>query len=126
MLWISVILVALIAAYFLWSYVRPKRISVRQRAKIVSQWQSALSQQDPHRRLLESDAVISHLLEGLGFTGSMGDKLKAGAKVIPGLDDVWSAHKLRNRIAHEPGLRLTDTQVNGAVSAFDRVIRKYT
>ncbi|NOS67146.1 MAG: hypothetical protein HOO67_02165 [Candidatus Peribacteraceae bacterium] len=127
MLWFfPAIVVIVCVAYLTWTFLKPRRLAASKRSMILSQWQSAQSQTDPHRRLLEADSVIARLLEALGFTGSMADKLRGAGKILPGLDGVWDAHKLRNRIAHEPGLRLTEVQVNRAMDAFDRVIRKFT
>jgi hypothetical protein len=95
------------------------------KAKIRTQWQSVQSLPDPHRRILEADTVVAKLLEGLGFQGSMADKLKRGGKYVPDLNAVWAAHKLRNRIAHEPGVQLSEYDVKRAMSAFGRVVEKY-
>lgn len=126
MLWFVTVIVILCAAYVAWRWFRPRRLPPAAKRMIVTQWQSAQSQSDPHRRLLEADSVVAHLLDALGFSGSMGDKLRAAKNLVPGLNDVWAAHKLRNRIAHEPGLKMTDADVNRALQAFGRVIAKYT
>jgi hypothetical protein len=56
----------------------------------------------------------------------MADKLRGAEKMIPDLQGVWNAHKLRNRLAHEPGLVPSHHEVKHAAAAFERVLRKFT
>ena len=55
----------------------------------------------------------------------MGDKLRRAGKYIPDLDDVWRAHKLRNRIAHEPGLTLSYRDVESALAALEKAVLRF-
>lgn len=125
MLWLFSAIVLAAVLFWLWRSLRPARLTPTARTRLAAQWQKAISQPDTHRRLLDADAVLSILLGELGFTGSLGDKLRSAKGIIPGLQDVWGAHKLRNRIAHEPGIRLTDQEITRAIAAIERVIRKF-
>ena len=125
MLWFFPAIVVLVLCLFLWWKFRRRGLSASSKKKIASQWQTVLNHDDPHRRLLEADAVLGHLLKELGHAGSVADQLRSAQSIIPGLQDVWAAHKLRNRIAHEPGIGLTDAEVSRAIQAFNRVIRKF-
>lgn len=125
MIWIPVLIVVFAIAFLLWRKLRSVRLSPQTKKKLLAQWQNASSQKDLHRRLLEGDSVIALVLQELGYTGPLGEKLKKAAAIIPALDDVWAAHKLRNRIAHEPGIRLSDEEIARAMAAFERLINKY-
>ncbi len=119
---IALLLIALVAWKFL---PRGPRLSESGKRKVLNHWKHAKSQQDPHRMLLEADAVVAELLQLIGFSGSMGDKLKKGGKYLPDVDAVWHAHKLRNRIAHEPGLSIDPREAARAMQSFEAVIHKF-
>lgn len=46
------------------------------------------------------DMIMHHILKDFGYSGTVGDQLKAKPRVISNLDTVWSLHKLRNKLAH--------------------------
>jgi hypothetical protein len=128
MIWIYVaagVLVLLFVLAAVWMRSRAPRLSGSAQAKIKTQWQAVLQRTDHHRQIIEADAVVANLLGFLGFQGSMADKLKKGAKYIPDLQGVWTAHKFRNRLAHEPGIQPRPADVQSSLAAFGRVINKY-
>jgi hypothetical protein len=104
---------------------RKKGLSESDKKQIRQFWDKAAAQPDPHRRVLDTDAVISQLLKRLGYEGSVADQLKKAEKQIPDINAVWAAHKLRNRIAHEPGTSVSPTDADRAVRAFERIVRKF-
>lgn len=52
--------------------------------------------------IIEADVMLEEALDGAGYAGlSIGDKLKSvSPSALASLDDAWSAHKVRNAIAH--------------------------
>ena len=70
--------------------------------------------------ILEADALLDDILTRTGYEGeSLGERLK---KIEPSdfehLQDVWDAHKVRNRIAHDAEYDITKP-------AAEEVIKKY-
>lgn len=54
--------------------------------------------------ILSADKLLDKALKESGVPGdSMGDRLKNSKRKFQDIDKVWTAHKLRNRIAHEVG-----------------------
>ena len=53
--------------------------------------------------ILESDIILSELLEKMGYVGeNVGEKLKRIERSdFNTIDDAWEAHKVRNLIAHQ-------------------------
>jgi len=47
----------------------------------------------------------------------LGDLLKRYGSKLPNEQPVWNAHKLRNRIAHEPQVTVSATDADRAVNA---------
>lgn len=101
------------------------KLSPANKARIKKQWSAIKMQTDMHRKVLEADSVVSHLFRDLGFTGTMGEQLKKASKYVPDLDAVWRAHKLRNTIAHEPGVTISAYDAEKALAAFEKVLTKY-
>ncbi len=127
MLWLLLLIPIVAIAFLAWRLVAGggPRLDGAAKRKILAQWSGVLQRTDAHRKVIEADAVIALLLRELGYQGSMGDGLKKGGKYLPQLQSVWEAHKLRNRLAHEPGVQPTPREVDRAVGAFARVIDKF-
>lgn len=53
--------------------------------------------------IIEADIFMERTLDGLGYRGeTVSDKLKQITPVqLPSIQDAWTAHKVRNRIAHD-------------------------
>lgn len=117
----AVIILFVLFARNLW---KPK-LSKTSSAKIQSQWTHLMALPDKHRRLMDADAVLDLTFKELGIRGSLGDKLKKMGKYLPNENDVWRAHKLRNRIAHEPGMQLSEKEVAEALHAFRQAIEAF-
>lgn len=122
---IGILAVVIFIALAWWRFRRGPKLSGTAKSRILSQWEQVKTRADPHRRILEADSVLSSLLGELGFSGTTGDKLKKGGKYLPDINAVWHAHKLRNQIAHEPGMHLDDGKAARALAAFEKVISKF-
>ncbi len=77
--------------------------------------------------IIEADKMLDELLTSIGYQGaSLGDKLLAVEKGdMLSLDDAWEAHKMRNRIAHEPGFQLPQREAKKIIGQFEKVFREY-
>ena len=53
--------------------------------------------------IIEADQALDNAMRNAGVLGTnLGDRLKkVKPSQLPNIEDVWQAHKLRNRIAHE-------------------------
>ena len=96
----------------------PERVVRRVR----SEWKHMLSMNDPSRRVLEAEKVIDGLLKNMGYQGSFGERLKAIGPRFQNIDKIWGAHKLRNRIAHETGINVSDREADRAVQTFASIL----
>lgn len=74
--------------------------------------------------IIEADNILDNTLIKKGFIGDdMGERLKQiNNQQIPNLDDVWQAHKLRNRIAHESDIRITKRQAEQVIESYKRAV----
>ena len=112
-----------LTAWFAWT--RGPHLSAQSQKNLLQLWQKSTAQRDVHRQVLDADTVIAKLLDELGFTGSMGEKLQKARRYLPDLNGVWAAHKLRNRIAHEPGVTVSEYDGKRALASFEKIIRKF-
>ena len=66
--------------------------------------------------LIEADKLLDYVMQAKGFKGeNMGDRLKQNGSQFSDLNGIWSAHKLRNRYAHEVHIDVVPREVETAV-----------
>jgi len=124
-LWILIGL-ALVTILFVWLKTRKRyTLSGADRSHIEAHWQDMLRMEDPARRVMEADIILDQTLTAMGYTGTLGEKLKTVGPILPNQNSVWSAHKLRNRIAHEPSVRVSVQEAETALKAFEKAIRRF-
>ena len=69
--------------------------------------------------VLHADKLLDQAMRERGIAGNnMGERLKNGKQRFRNVNDVWTAHKLRNRIAHDDNVMITRRQTELALSAF--------
>lgn len=67
----------------------------------------------------EADKLLDYSLKQLGVRGeTMGERLKSSGSRFSDLDAIWSAHKLRNALAHEADFDLVPSQAKAAIKTF--------
>lgn len=66
------------------------------------------SDNDLRIAIINADTLLDDVLRKAGVGGmDLGEKLrKVKITQLPNLEDIWQAHKIRNRIAHEPNFSL--------------------
>jgi hypothetical protein len=97
-----------------WSYIRNLIESTQE-----SDWRQAI---------IEADIMLDELLTKLGYAGdSVGEKLKlANPTYFHTLDDAWTAHKVRNDIAHRgSAYQLSDQLAYRTISHYENVFREF-
>ena len=76
--------------------------------------------------IINADKLLHHTLgkrAGKKFDGlSFGEMLKRRDAYFSDINAVWRAHKLRNRIAHQVDVRLSNAEVKSAISSFKRAL----
>lgn len=72
----------------------------------------------------EADKLLDYVMKGSGFRGAtMGERLKNHRGRFSDINSVWSAHKLRNALAHEADFDLVPSQAREAVKNFERALK---
>lgn len=81
----------------------------------------AIVKVDPKHAVLDADKLLDFALRKKGFEGTVGDKLKKAAVFFSDKNGIWTAHKLRNRIAHEI-FELNVDEAKSALRSFKRAL----
>lgn len=81
---------------------------------------ATLSQRD---QILEYDKILSLCLKELGYEGTLAEKMKAYGQEFKDTHAIWTAHKLRNKIAHEIDFEPSKKEYNLGIKAFRREIQ---
>lgn len=94
---------------------RTKWLAITQNAGSTSEtWQFAI---------LSADKLLDCALRERGISGNtLGERLKNAKPYVSDIDAVWRAHKLRNRIAHEDGVKVSQRQASDAMKIFKRAL----
>lgn len=73
--------------------------------------------------VMSADKLLDTALKERGAKGNnLGERLKNGKHLFSSIDQVWRAHKLRNRIAHENGVIVTKNQASDALKIFKKAL----
>jgi hypothetical protein len=75
--------------------------------------------------IVEADNILNDALRYAGVRGvNLGDRLKnIKHGTMPNLEDVWTAHKLRNEIAHETNFSLKRDTTERALNAYEVALK---
>jgi len=69
----------------------------------------------------EADKLLDYALKQSGVRGeTMGERLKQGGGRFSDINAIWSAHKLRNTLAHEVEFDLVPSVAKEAIASFRR------
>lgn len=119
---IGIICIATLVVVGLWRAMRRRGLSGQHRALIQRLWAQALSEKHDAMKVMQCDAVLAKALTLLGFTGSLGEMLKKSGPRFSDVNAVWSAHKLRNVIAHETSASHNASEIQRAIRSFERAL----
>jgi hypothetical protein len=77
-----------------------------------------------HMSVLSADTLLDQALKDRGVSGAtMGERMKQMQQKWSNANNVWTAHKLRNQIAHEPDVKLSYDTARRALSSFKQALK---
>lgn len=78
--------------------------------------------------IMDADKLVDYVLKAkVGSDGNMAERLKKAQKLFSNYSDyqnLWSAHKTRNLIAHEATHELLFPEVKKTISYFEKALRE--
>jgi len=74
--------------------------------------------------VMNADKLLDYAMREKGIQGAnMGERLKKMQPKWSNANNVWSAHKLRNQIAHEPNVKLDYDTARRALASFKQALK---
>lgn len=75
--------------------------------------------------VIEADNLLDEALRLAGYRGAnLGERLKKITSAeLPLINEIWEAHKIRNRLAHESGFRLDRGTAERALEVYQKVFQ---
>ena len=74
--------------------------------------------------IINADKLVDKALQERAYSGkTMGERLKSAKTKLSDNDGLWSAHKLRNRIAHEQDVVVDYNATRRALASFKKALR---
>ncbi|MDP2864606.1 MAG: hypothetical protein Q8N73_03070 [bacterium] len=75
--------------------------------------------------VIEADSILNDILERMGFKGeTLGNRLKqVTTAILPSIEEVGEAHKIRNNIVHDPDYKLSLDQAQKALEIYEQALR---
>lgn len=103
---------------------RRTKFSKRDASFIASQWEEIRERtaREPRIALIEADKLLDFAMKKMGYEGSFSDKLIAAEKLFSHADDIWTAHKLRNKVVHEVGFAVKEEEVRKVLSSYKKAL----
>lgn len=117
-----------ILVLMLLSRLAPRRRAHLSQQYFQEQWATLLARvKTPEGMVLavvDADKLLDEALRKRHFRGkTMGERLVSAQRIISDNDAVWYAHKLRNRLVHEPNVRLKKREAQTALAGFKQGLR---
>jgi hypothetical protein len=74
--------------------------------------------------VIDADKLMDEALRRRHFKGAgMGERLVSAQHTFSNNDDVWHAHKLRNRLVHETDVKISQKDTKEALESFKQGLR---
>lgn len=125
---VAVLIVAVM--FFVILFLTKKSAKPLKREKYQSRWlaiESSLKRDNDASHamaILNADKLLDQALRDRGFKGStMGERMKAANSEWSKREHVWGAHKIRNKIAHEPDVKVSYEIAARTLVAFKRALK---
>ena len=87
-------------------------------------WRSIEQAEPSSLSIIQADSLVDEAMRHYGIKGgTMGERLNNATGVLSDINGSWSAHKLRNRIAHESSVTIGDKDLARALRQFKKALK---
>jgi len=74
--------------------------------------------------VIEADKLVDYVLRQYNIGGeSMADRMRGAEDMIPNYQQLWQAHKLRNRLVHEQNVKLSKKDVQLSLRTYQATLK---
>ncbi len=95
-----IVTILLVGVFLTFGYPSKKALKKDKKSYYEKEIQKVSTLPSPTEQIMRYDMIMHHILKDYGYSGTVGDQLKAKPRMISNLDAIWSLHKLRNKLAH--------------------------
>ena len=99
-----------------------KKISTEKRSYFKKIFDDITTTSDYKMKLIEYDSLLNTILTERNIQGTLAEQLKQYAPQTPYEDDIWKAHKLRNKVVHEISYEPSKKELQEALGVFQKII----
>jgi hypothetical protein len=128
LLLIAILIVAVVGAVYL--AFATKRRPILDQGKYQAHWleiEHSIVKDNPaswQLAIMNADKLLDQALRERHFSGkTMGERMKAAQSSWKNANHIWSAHKIRNQLAHETDARVNYDITMRALSAFKQGLK---
>lgn len=121
--------VVLIAGVLLVLHQRNSKVQI-DTAYYRSQWHAITTALKPDQpasfqlAILNADKLLDKALRERSYRGgTMGERMRSAQKTWTNANEVWAAHKVRNKIAHETNVDITYKIARTCLHGFERALK---
>ena len=104
-----------------------KKIDIEYYRSKILEIEHQLKENDPSSyqlSVLNGDKLVDRALRARGIKGkTMGERMKNSAYRFSDRNGIWTAHKLRNKIAHESNINVKYSEARYALANFRKALK---
>lgn len=113
----------LVILFLVFTKLKKKNFSGAEQKKFFQHWQKISQESDRVKAVMAADNLLDEVLRKKGYSGSLGEKLKKARPLFSSNNELWEAHKLRNRLAHELNATVSANESFKALQSFKKALR---
>lgn len=117
------VVVAIGFPFYVWRARGRHWLSAIDRRRYVGIWKQIVSQKDLRHAVMDADKLVDEILGKRGYGGNFGEKLKRSEALFSDYNGLWGAHKLRNRLAHELSVSMSEGEGRRALRQFEKALK---
>lgn len=122
---LAVIGMAILLAFFVMIKSSRKGLAEVQQKYVRKHWNQIAEEvyNNPNLAIMEADKLLGYTMKARGVEGSVGEQLKKAPALFSDVNVVWSAHKLRNQIAHELGMKISVARAKTNLAIYKKALK---
>ncbi len=76
--------------------------------------------------IIEADKIFSEILKQMGYRGeTVAEQLKLiTIAQLSNIEEIWQAHKIRNKIVHEPSFQLSNYEAQAIIDIYHQAFKE--
>ena len=121
---IILLLIIVIACIIYFALLNKNKINSKLRKKYKDKLKKILSQDDIRHKVIDLDSLLSKLFWTLWYNWSMWAKMKKIWNGFVNTDNIWYAHKVRNKLVHEIDFKLSEKESKNIISYYKTEFNK--